>query len=93
MITIMPSVDDEVGGLVALVIFALFGLTTLDLLALQTIYIVHAATSDRVRREHKALWVALLLLVNLIVMPVYWYLHMWKQPKLPRYEPGAQVLG
>lgn len=93
MIGTIEETSDSTGALLGTAICALFGLTTLDLIAMHVVYIVHAATSDRVARDLKAVWVVLLLLLNIIVMPIFWYLYMWKRPKLQTYEPSAQVLG
>jgi hypothetical protein len=91
--SILPTTDDSVAPAAVVVISVLTCLTALDLIVLQAIYLVHAATSDRVAHNHRALWVVLLFFVHLIAAPVFWYLYMWRQPERRTYQPGAQVLG
>jgi hypothetical protein len=40
-------------------------------------YIFHAARSAKIDRDIKPLWIAGILLVNVIIMPIYWYLYIW----------------
>jgi hypothetical protein len=44
-------------------------------------YIFNAAGSKLVDKDIKPLWIAGLLLGNVIIMPVYWYLYIWKDGK------------
>ena len=48
---------------------------TLGLLAY---YLVHLYRNPRLTPDQKAFWVAGLLMGHGLVMPVYWYLHVWR---------------
>ena len=63
---------------IVLIIVPLHFLTMLEILILMVIYIRHVFKTDRVPQDKKALWAAVLLLGNMIAMPIYWYLYIWK---------------
>jgi hypothetical protein len=42
-------------------------------------YIVHLFKSTVVPNDQKALWAVVLFLGNMIAMPIYWYLQMWRE--------------
>ncbi len=65
--------------LLFLVVFTLHFLTILEIFVLLAIYIVHLFKTDRVPQDKKALWAVVLFLSNMLAMPVYWYLYIWKQ--------------
>lgn len=71
-----------------LLIFPLHLLTMLEILVLQVIYVVYLFGTDRVRQDKKALWAAVLILGNMIAMPVFWYLYVWRRPD----DAGAEVM-
>ena len=71
-----------------LIILPLHLLTMLAMFALLVIYIVHVFKTDRVPQDQKALWAVVLFLGNVIAMPVYWYLYIWKQPEKSAFEPS-----
>ena len=66
---------------IMMVIFALHFLTMIEIFALLVIYIIHVFKTDRVPQDKKALWAVVLFLGNMIAMPIYWYLYIWKEPK------------
>jgi hypothetical protein len=71
---------------VFMIILPLHFLTMLEILALLVIYVVHLFKTDRVPQDKKALWAVVLFFGNVMAMPVYWYLYIWRERK-PQ-EPG-----
>lgn len=63
------------------VIFSLHILTMLVIAALTVFYIVNVFRNERVDKDKKVLWAVVLFLGNLLAMPVYWYLYIWKEPQ------------
>jgi hypothetical protein len=59
-------------------IFPLHMLTMLVILALMIFYIVDVFKNERVEKDKKALWAVVLFMGNMIAMPVYWYIYIWK---------------
>ncbi len=55
------------------VIFLLFGLTIY--------YLIHIFSTKRLEGEQRILWAILFFVGNIMVYPVYWYLHIWSDPK------------
>jgi hypothetical protein len=72
-----------------LIIFPLRLLTMLEVFALLVICIVHVFKTDRVPQDQKALWAVVLFMGNVIAMPIYWYLYIWRAPE-PR-APARSV--
>ena len=66
---------------IIMILFPLHFLTILDIFALLIIYIMHVFKTDRVPEDKKALWAVALFLGNMIAMPIYWYLYIWKEPE------------
>jgi hypothetical protein len=72
-----------------LVIFPVHLLTMFVILGLTIFYIVDVFRNERVEKDKKVLWAVVLFLGNMIAMPIYWYLYIWKQgpagsaPSLP----------
>ena len=64
-----------------MVILPLHFLTIFEIFVLSVIYIVHVFKTDRVAQDKKALWAVVLFLGNMIAMPFYWYLFIWKEQK------------
>jgi hypothetical protein len=62
------------------IIFPLHLLTMLEMIILLVIYIVYLFKSDRVAQDKKVLWAVVLFLGNIIAMPIFWYLYIWKEP-------------
>ncbi len=46
---------------------------------LATIFVIHAFRSARLAKGSRVLWVFLLIFVSRLVMPIYWYLYVWKE--------------
>jgi hypothetical protein len=66
-------------------VMALHLLTMLEMFALLVIYMVHLFKTPAVRQDMKALWAVVLFLGNMLAMPVYWYLYIWR----PLDQPPA----
>ncbi|ACZ61337.1 hypothetical protein DhcVS_165 [Dehalococcoides mccartyi VS] len=49
-------------------------------IAILVLYIIDATRNSLVASNQKGLWIVLLILVNVIVFPVYWYMNVWKEP-------------
>lgn len=62
-----------------IVIFAMHGITILWIFALTAIYIRHVFKNQRVANDRKPLWANVLLFGNVISMPIYWYLYIWRK--------------
>lgn len=43
------------------------------------LYIYNVFKNDRVHKDKKALWAVVLFLGNIVAMPIYWYLYIWRQ--------------
>jgi hypothetical protein len=76
---------------IMMIIFPVHFLTMLEIFALLIFYIVHVFKTDRVPHDKKALWAVVLFLGNMIAMPVYWYLYIWKEPV--KSTPGQRTEG
>ena len=63
--------------------------TMLASLALMVFYIVNVFRNDRVDKDKKGLWAVVLFMGNMIAMPIYWYLYIWREP--PGADPAATV--
>src|SRR6185369_4576249 len=61
------------------VIFALHIFTMLLIMGLSIFYIVDVFRNNRVDKDKKALWAVVIFLGNMIAMPIYWYLYIWKE--------------
>lgn len=59
----------------------LVALTMLSFPGLMVFYICHVYKISRVNPEQKHLWAALLFFGSIVVYPIYWYLHIWREPK------------
>jgi hypothetical protein len=60
-------------------IFPLHLLTMLVIAALTVFYIVNVFRNERVVKDQKVLWAVVLFLGNVLAMPIYWYLYIWKE--------------
>ncbi len=54
--------------------------TMLAVMGLMVFYIVNVFRNDRVDKDKKALWAVVLFMGNMIAMPIYWYLYIWREP-------------
>ena len=61
------------------IIFPLHFLTMIWVFVLVAIYIRHIFKTDAVPQDKKALWAVVIFLGNMVAMPVYWYLYIWKK--------------
>jgi hypothetical protein len=52
----------------------------LAIMALTVFYIVNVFRNERVDKDKKVLWAVVLFMGNMIAMPIYWYLYIWKEP-------------
>ena len=73
-------------------IFPLHLLTMLIIAALTVFYIVNVFRNDRVEKDKKVLWAVVLFMENVIAMPVYWYLYIWKEAS-PAFAAAPGQLG
>lgn len=64
---------------IMMVILPLHFFTMFEIFVLIVIYIINVFKTERVPQDKKALWAVVLFLGNLISMPIYWYLYIWKQ--------------
>jgi hypothetical protein len=60
-------------------IFPLHFLTMLLIFGLTVFYIVNVFRNDRVVKDMKVLWAVVIFLGNIIAMPIYWYLYIWRE--------------
>jgi hypothetical protein len=72
-------------------VFGLHVLTMLITMALSVFYIVNVFKNDRVDKDKKALWAIVIFLGNMIAMPIYWYLYIWREPALANKPPAGQL--
>ena len=47
-------------------------------LGLLVVYIIDVFKNKKVKNDIKALWAIILILGNVIAMPIYWYLYIWR---------------
>lgn len=85
--------EPEVGPppLIAL-IFPLHILTMLLIMGLTIFYMVNVFRNERVVKDQKVLWAVVLFLGNVLAMPIYWYLYIWKDAQ-PAGAPAPGQLG
>ncbi|HUS57816.1 MAG TPA: hypothetical protein VM141_04115 [Planctomycetota bacterium] len=62
------------------IVFPLHFFTMILIPVLLVIYILHVFKTNRIPQDRKALWAVVLFLGNMIAMPIYWYLYIWKEP-------------
>ena len=46
---------------------------------LTIVYAVHIARNEALKNEIKAVWVTAICFGNVLAMPIYWYLQIWKK--------------
>ncbi|HEU4866640.1 MAG TPA: hypothetical protein VFV09_02830 [Actinomycetota bacterium] len=61
-------------------IFVVHALTMLWIFGLLAVYIRLLFKTDRVPADKKALWAVVLFFGNMLAMPVFWYLYVWREP-------------
>ncbi len=88
------STGDQTGSgpppLIAL-IFPLHLLTMLVIMALTVFYMVNVFRNERVVKDQKVLWAVVLFLGNVLAMPIYWYLYIWKEGQPAGAPPPGQL--
>ena len=72
-------------------IFPLHLLTMLIVLALTIFYIVNVFRNKRIENDKKALWAIVIFMGNMISMPIYWYLFIWKDEPVASASEPAQL--
>ena len=63
------------------VFFGLHIFTMILIFALVITYIIIIIKNDRIVKETKILWVVMTVWGNMLTMPIYWCLHIWRKPK------------
>ena len=63
------------------IILPLHLLTMLEMFGLMAIYMIHLFKTESVASDKKALWAVVLFMGNILAMPIYWYLYIWKPIK------------
>ena len=59
-------------------IFRLHMLNMLLILALIISYIVYLFKTEHVAKDKKALWAVVLFMGNMLSMPIFWFLYVWR---------------
>jgi hypothetical protein len=54
--------------------------TMLLTVGLTVVYVLHVFRSGRVREDQRLLWAAIIFVGNVLAMPFYWYLYVWREP-------------
>ena len=62
-----------------MLIIPLHLLTMLLIMALTVFYMVNVFRNDLVDKDKKVLWGVVLFMGNMIAMPIYWYLYIWRE--------------
>jgi hypothetical protein len=81
-IFLMPRGGSPEGGAfpaLFMIIFPLHLLTMFLIMGMTIFYIVNVFRNDRVEKDKKVLWVLVLFMGNMIAMPIYWYLYIWRE--------------
>jgi hypothetical protein len=92
-IVFMPGPGGEESGpppLIALIL-PLHLLTMLAVMMLMVFYIVNVFRNARVDKDKKALWAVVLFMGNMIAMPIYWYLYIWRETSAIDSPPPSVV--
>jgi hypothetical protein len=59
-------------------VFILHFLTAFEIMGMIAYYIYHIFKTPHVPQDKKALWAVVIFLGNVMAMPIYWYLYIWK---------------
>jgi hypothetical protein len=68
-------------GVGIIAVFVLHFLTIMLSLGLTVFYIIHAIKNEAIKSDMKAVWAVLFFFGGIVAEPVYWYLHIWKEPR------------
>ncbi len=71
------------------VLFVFHFITIFLMLGLMVMYIVLAVRREEFDQTMRIVWIIMLCLLNVYVMPVYWYLHVWREP--PAHQGGLKT--
>lgn len=58
-------------------------------LGLGIFYLVHIIRNNYFDSEKRILWIVVLFILHAIAMPVYWYVHIWKDDSSGKSEPDT----
>jgi hypothetical protein len=61
-----------------LVIWKLFLISLISAAGLIVASMIHVVITNRLNPEAKGLWLLLLLIGNVVALPLYWYLNIWR---------------
>jgi hypothetical protein len=80
-ILFMPGTRGEESGppFFFVVFIAIHLFTMFWIMALTVFYMVNVFRNDRVDKDKKVLWAVVIFMGNMIAMPIYWYLYIWKE--------------
>jgi hypothetical protein len=81
--------SSPLGERFVVVLFVLHFSCMLWLVGLIVFYLAFLFKTEAVPADKKALWAVVLFLGNMLAMPVFWYLYMWRPL---RHSPGLQSL-
>ena len=63
------------------IISVLHHFTIFWIVPLIVFYLYYLFKTDKVPKNEKALWAAVIIVGNMLTMPVFWFLYIWKDPK------------
>jgi len=58
----------------------------IEIIVLLVIYIKDVFKNENIEESKRALWAIVLFMGNLIAMPIYWYIHIWKPIRIIKQE-------
>lgn len=64
------------------ILFGIHIITMLMTFILITIYLVNVYRNVSVDKDKKILWTILILFGSIVAMPIYWFLFIWKDPRV-----------
>lgn len=67
------------------VLFICHFLTVFLVLFLMSVYIFHVIKNKKLSEQSKLLWVILLIIANVLVLPIYWYIYIWKESDVVKF--------
>ena len=65
-------------------------LTPIVVLALLVFYLVYLFTRPQLSMDRKLVWAALLMIGHVFIMPVFWYLHIWRARSYPPMQASSR---
>ena len=79
-------IDEFMNSIFNKFFFKFHFLSSLNFLGLWVFYIVYLFKTDRVPKDKKALWAAVIFLGHMFAIPVFWYFYVRKQPETNAQE-------